>query len=220
MQIKINDEYRGRLSIATKLCGFVWGKRGNVSAALEAIAKGTHRIVPTSGHQESHEYIELAMDFIANKSPVAIEYKSPDGKIKIFIAEYAEIVWRERKYYLEIWTPTPSTDPDLPHNRSLRFDRILSINSSPDTQWRKSLDTIAVEFHLYGGLYRAYQAKPGDFANYELDDKLLVRRHVSSTFWFAREIIAYGDGCKIIYPQSVKTLMIEKFKSALDRYQN
>jgi hypothetical protein len=220
MQIKIDDKYRNSLSIATKLSGFIWGKRGNASAALEAIAKGTHRIVPTTGHQDGYEHMESAMNFIADKNPMAIKYESPDGKIETFTSEYSEIVWRERQYYLEVWTPKPSPDPDLPHNRSLRFDRIISLSRSPDTQWRESLDMIAIEFHLYGRLARAYQAKQGDFANYELDGHIVIRRHISNTFWFLREVIAYGADCEIIYPKSVKELLIERLKSALDRYSD
>ncbi|NJR31737.1 MAG: WYL domain-containing protein, partial [Chamaesiphon sp. CSU_1_12] len=87
---------------------------------------------------------------IASKTPITIEYKSPNSKTETFIAEFAEIIWHERQYYLDIWTqtrlpttdqgstPDPDPDPDLPYNRCLRFDRIQSIESQPQIQWRSS----------------------------------------------------------------------------------
>jgi predicted DNA-binding transcriptional regulator YafY len=219
MQIILNDRYRSQLSTLLKLAGFRWGKRGNPTAALEAIAKGTHKLIPSTGSQAGAEWIELAMSAIDNKIPMSIEYQSPDGKTETFIAEYAEVAWHERQYYLDIWTQTRSADPDLSYNRCLRFDRMRSIEERPQIQWRNSLDTLAVEFYLYNGLSKAYQVKPSDFANYQIDNKLIVKRHITSTFWFVREIILYAGDCEVIYPPSIRNIAIEQIKSALDRYQ-
>ncbi|WP_373545070.1 helix-turn-helix transcriptional regulator [Chamaesiphon sp.] len=219
MQIILDDKYRQQLSTLLKLAGFRWGKRGNPTTALVAIATGTHKLIPTTGNQAGVEWIEPVMETIAAEIPLAIEYQSPSGKTETFIAEFLEIVWHERQYYLNIWTQSRSSDPDLPRNRCLRFDRIGSIEPKPQVQWRSALDTIVVEFNLHNGLAASYEPKPGDIASDRLDNKLVVRRHINNTFWFIREIIVYGGDCEVIYPPSVRSLAIERLKSALDRYQ-
>ncbi|NJR31738.1 MAG: hypothetical protein HC778_01210 [Chamaesiphon sp. CSU_1_12] len=69
MQIKLDDKYRSQLSTILKLAGFQWGNRGNATAALEAIATGTHKLVPSTGNQGGHEWIEtIICDRIQNSN--------------------------------------------------------------------------------------------------------------------------------------------------------
>ncbi|MEW5861164.1 MAG: WYL domain-containing protein, partial [Cyanobacteriota bacterium] len=86
---------------------------------------------------------------------------------------------------------------------------------------RSSLEQIEVDMHLFGGLAFAYQAKPEDNTNEWLPDSQRVRRvvrRVSSTFWFFREILRYGEDCTIVSPESVRSRLTDKIKSLCQQY--
>ncbi len=91
---------------------------------------------------------------------------------------------------------------ELQHNWSLRIDRIPSdslITPIPRGKWRNQLDSVSAEFQLFDGLARSYRTKTAiDIANELISNDPLVRqitRQVTSSFWFFREILPYGEDC-------------------------
>lgn len=219
MQIIIPDQYKHTLSSATKLAGFKWGKKGTPTAALIAIASGTHQLIPTNGSHEGNQWISIAMDFIESKTPIEIKYKTSNDTIEVIYARYAEIIRHELRYHLEIWSTQIGTDDNLPYNQCLQFDRIVNIKAAI-AEWRSSLDMLEVEFCLDGKLTDIYIPKPADILDERHGDKRVIRRLISNTSWFIREIILYGENCEIIYPQQIQDLLIDQLKSTLDRYQD
>jgi len=46
----------------------------------------------------------------------------------------------------------------------------------------------------------------------------VIKRKISSAFWFIRELLPYGEDCIIISPDSVRSLFIDELQKALDNY--
>jgi predicted DNA-binding transcriptional regulator YafY len=142
-----------------------------------------------------------------------------------FTIRHAEIVTHDRRQYLDCWceeTKGSLDIPELKHNRCLRLDRIPEAAITPVTgKWRSQLDQVPVTLHLFGGLAFAYQPKPNDLENDWLPDQPIrqVERSVSSTFWFFREILPYGEDCQIIAPDSVRQKFIDKLRSLCQAYE-
>jgi predicted DNA-binding transcriptional regulator YafY len=145
-----------------------------------------------------------------------------------FTIRHACIVPRDECQYLDCWCEETDGNQDIPelaHNRTLRLDRILDAAiSSIQGAWRKDLDAIEVEMHLYGGLAFAYHSKkPRDVSVDWLTEPTQVRRvvrQVTITFWFIREILRYGGDCEIIGPESVRERVRSQVQTLYQRYQS
>lgn len=163
--------------------------------------------------------------FIYRQQPFQLSYQDAASRVWTFTIRHAQIVEHERRQYLDCWCDQVEGNQDLlelSHNWCLRLDRIPEAAISPiDGKWRDNLDRIDVEFHLFGGLAFAYQPRPLDSLDEKLPHDRQVRRiirRISSTFWFLREILRYGEECEIIAPSSVRELMKQKSKALCDRY--
>ena len=114
--------------------------------------------------------------------------------------------------------------PALQHNWTLRLDRILDAAITPiKTKWQPNLDYLNVELHLFNGLSFAYEAKLNDTVDECIPDQPQVRRvvrQVSSTFWFFREILPYGEDCLIVSPLDVRDQFRNKLQVLYQRYSD
>ncbi len=162
--------------------------------------------------------------YIYQNRPFKLNYRDAADHAWSFTIRHAAIALHDQRQYLECWCEETDGNLDideLKHNRCLRLDRIPEAAITPiQAKWRSHLDKIPVTIHLLGGLAFAYKAKTNDLENDWLPDQPIRRvvREVSSTFWFFREILPYGEDCVIVAPDSVREKFIEKLRSLWKSY--
>jgi predicted DNA-binding transcriptional regulator YafY len=166
--------------------------------------------------------------YILRQQPFQLSYQDAAGRIWQFQIYYAQINRHEDRFYLDCWCEQTEGNQDiaeLQHNWCLRLDRIPPETAIAPLQvkWRMALDSIPVEIHLFNGLVFAYKSKTGaDIINELLPQDPPIRRvvrKVTSTFWFFREILRYGEDCLIIAPESVRTRFQNKIIELFQNYQ-
>jgi hypothetical protein len=170
---------------------------------------------------------KLLDHFIAQHQPFQLAYQDAAQRIWTLNIQFAKIVHRDRREYLDSWCQETDGNTDLPklrHNWILRLDRIADAALSQiDKKWRPNLDIIKVELHLYGGLAFAYESRPNDIHNDWIPNHPQVRRvlrEVPSTFWLFREILPYGPDCVIISPIELRDRFRQDLIAMLDRYNS
>jgi predicted DNA-binding transcriptional regulator YafY len=162
---------------------------------------------------------------IRTQQPYQLAYQDASGRIFSFQIYYAQLNWYERRYYLDCWCEETASNTDIPalqHNWSLRLDRIAdaAITSIPG-QWQPQLDTLPVEFHLYGNLAFNYSPRPTDLSCQWHPSQPQVRqviRQVSSSFWFLREILPYAEDCQLISPPELRSRYLAKLEATIRHY--
>lgn len=170
---------------------------------------------------------QLLDEFIKRKQPFQLAYQDAAQRIWTFHIQYAEIIHRDRREYLECWCQETDGNTDLPklkHNWTLRLDRIADAALSPiEKKWRPDLDRLRVELHLYNNLAFAYESKPNDVYNEWSSNRPQVRkvlRNISSTFWLFREILPYAEDCVIGSPPEVRDRFRNKLLMLCNRYDD
>jgi predicted DNA-binding transcriptional regulator YafY len=163
--------------------------------------------------------------YIQDQQPFRVMYVNSQGKALEFTIKYAEIAFREKRFYLEIWceetddlTETDRQNfPEIVHNRCLRFDRIQGIIPI-EGQWRNGLDHIQVQLQFRGDLLKAYEPKPRDIKDETLDKIRVITRKVSNPFWLVREVLAYGDHCIVLTPEPLRQLIRQNLLKTIQQY--
>jgi predicted DNA-binding transcriptional regulator YafY len=83
---------------------------------------------------------------------------------------------------------------------------------------------VSAEFHLFDGLARSYRTKTAiDIANELISIDPPVRqitRQVTSSFWFFREILPYGEDCLLVSPEKVRKRFYDKLQQLYRRYES
>lgn len=164
---------------------------------------------------------------IRRQLPFQLTYRDAADHPWSFTIRHARITPYERREYLECWCEETDGNRDLPelqHNWTLRLDRIPDAAlSSVRGQWRSNLDFFEVELHLLGGLAFAYESKMADISNEWLSDQTppvrRIVRQISSTFWFFREVLRYGEDCIVIAPQVVRERFWHKIRQLSEAYE-
>ncbi len=130
MQLNVDPKFDEALKALAKKHDFISiKKKGNVTKLIQAIAAGE---IPLGERQHIIDapWLTQIKEFIGNKQPFAIHYKDVTGKDYYFEATYADLVWREKRQYLEIYSPNllenyeSDNIPGLKNNRCFRLDRI------------------------------------------------------------------------------------------------
>ncbi|MCA1990424.1 MAG: WYL domain-containing protein [Coleofasciculus sp. S288] len=163
--------------------------------------------------------------YILHHQPFQLSYHDAAERLWNFTVRHAKVTPHEKRLYLDCWceeTEGNQDIDDLQHNWCLRLDRIQDAAVTPvEGQWLPNLAQIDVELHLLKGLAFAYRAKPEDRENDWLPDQPRVRRvvrRVSSTFWFFREVMQYGEDCVIVAPDSVRDRIKQKLLTLCHLY--
>ncbi|HBB30870.1 MAG TPA: WYL domain-containing protein [Cyanobacteria bacterium UBA8803] len=163
--------------------------------------------------------------YILRNQPFQLSYQDAADRFWHFNVRHAQVNPHEKRQYLDCWCEETEGNQDveeLQHNWCLRLDRIQEAAVTPISgRWLSSLAYIEVEMQLLKGLAFAYRAKPEDKDDGWLPDGLQVRRvvrKVSSTFWFFREVLQYGEDCIIISPQSVRDRLTAKLIAMCHQY--
>ena len=164
-------------------------------------------------------------NLIHRQQPFRLSYQDAAERVWSYTVLHARVVPIEKRQYLICRAEESQGNQDvegLRHNWTFRLDRIQEAAVvSIDQVWLDDLETIAVEFHLSGGLAFAYQRKTEDIFVSELEGEPPLRkvvRNISSTFWFFREITRYGKDCTIVSPQEVRSQFRENLKSLCQAY--
>lgn len=159
--------------------------------------------------------------FIEQRQPFRLVYQNSQDTTLEFTVRHAEIIFYEKRFYLQIWCDETedSTDlPELQHNRCLRLDRIQALLPT-EGEWRSCFDAIEVKLQLTGWLVRAYEAKANDLEDQIINDNLrLIIRKVVNPFWFLREIRLYEPNCIILSPLAMCERHTADLKATLERY--
>ncbi|GAB4203723.1 MAG: WYL domain-containing protein [Coleofasciculaceae cyanobacterium] len=163
--------------------------------------------------------------YILREQPFQLTYQDAAQRLWNFTVRHAKVTPHEKRQYLDCWceeTEGNQDIDDLQHNWCLRLDRIQDAAVTPaEGQWLPNLAQIDVELHLLKGLAFAYRAKPEDRENDWLPDRPRVRRvvrKVSSTFWFFREVMQYGEDCVVVSPDSVRDRIKQKVRALCQLY--
>ena len=163
--------------------------------------------------------------YILRQQPFQLSYQDATGRLWSFTVRYAKITPHEERQYLDCWCEEKEGNQDLPeliHNWSLRLDRIVEAAVAPVAgQWHSGLEQLEVEMHLFGRLAFAYKAKSEDDNDEWLADRQQVRRvvrRISSTYWFIREVLQYGEDCVIVAPESMRDRLKQKLQSLCRQY--
>ncbi|MGM3305653.1 transcriptional regulator [Anabaena sp. WFMT] len=165
----------------------------------------------------------LTDQFRQNQQPFHLLYANPQVGDLSFTVRYSEIAFEEKRFYLNIWCDETEDIantgfPELIHNRCLRLDLIKGVVPI-NGQWRdQGLDYLKVYLHFYGGLIKAYEAKPNDISNEVIGEVRQVVRKVSNPFWLIREVLRYGEDCEIVSPENVRSLIKAKLISLSQHY--
>lgn len=166
--------------------------------------------------------------YINRQQPFQLSYQDAAGRIWNFHIYYAQINRHEDRFYLDCWCEETEGNQDLAelqHNWCLRLDRIpLETAIAPiKGKWKNELDSISVTIHLLNSLAFAYRSKTSQDIENELIPEIpsirCVVRKTTSTFWFFREILRYGEDCLIVSPDSVRTHFKNKIMRLFQNYQ-
>ncbi len=161
----------------------------------------------------------------AYKQPYRLHYQEKSGREIALQVQFGTIVTHERHRYLDcrVQELGEYDIPELRHNRSLRIDHILKVELNEEGEWRDDQDRVLVEMHLFEGLVDGYEGAPHtseETQRIELagETVLRVRRFVSNSFWFLREVLPYGERCEIVSPKSLREQFILRLQTLYSRY--
>ncbi len=161
---------------------------------------------------------------ISQQQPFHLVYRNSQAEILEFTVRYAQVLFYEKRFYLQIWCDETEDSDDLPelkHNRCLRLDRIDNIQGIVPIQgaWRGQFDAILVQLNFYGWLVKAYEAKSDDIENILVNNQTRrVVRRVSNSFWLIREVLRYGNDCEVVSPEGVRDRVKQNLLDLCSRY--
>lgn len=171
-------------------------------------------------------WITQIEEFVAKQQPFGLSYQDAAGRVWTYNVRFAEIVFHQKRNYLECWCDQTEGNRDLEelrHNWTLRLDRIVDAAVTPlEGDWHDGLDYIDVEFKLLDGLAHAYTTRVSDIITnwHSVDPPVLqVQRRISNTFWFIREVLPYGQDCVVVSPSVVRDRARDELKAAYHNYE-
>lgn len=209
----------GQVQVALEIANLLL-ERSELSTPLRREIERIVSTPPPAWRIELERYITLTQ-------PFQLTYQDAAARIWQYQVYYAQINRHEDRFYLDCWCEETEGNQDLvelQHNWCLRLDRIpLETVITPiKGKWKGKLDSISVEINLYRGLAFAYRSKTEQDTVNELLDNARIRRvvrTVTSTFWFFREILRYGEDCMIISPESIQARFREKVYLLFQNYE-
>ncbi|MEC4982865.1 MAG: WYL domain-containing protein [Oscillatoria sp. PMC 1068.18] len=197
---------------------------GRLLSSRSELTNGFKKEIETFLDKPQPAWRQRIDDLIQSQQPFRLSYRDAGDRQFNYTVLFAKIEPIEKRKYLVCCCEETEGNFDIPelcHNWTLRLDRIVEAAVIPLSQTWLELETIPVEFHLFGTLafgYRGY--KPGDIFLSELEGNpphRRVIRDIYSTFWLIREILPYGADCEIVAPKSVRSRFIEQQLKALNR---
>ena len=162
---------------------------------------------------------------IGDQRPFQLNYLDSTQKEYSFSVSYAEFRFFENRIYLLCWCEETQDNQDilgLNHNWCFRLDLVQEGGIIPlNSLWREQgLDSVEVEFLLFGRLAYAFQERLDDFSEW-IDTNpptRRVKRTINSSFWFVREILPYGCSCRVLSPPSIVDLITHEINEMHHQY--
>jgi predicted DNA-binding transcriptional regulator YafY len=163
---------------------------------------------------------------IARRTPIVFQYLGLKGTPSQYLARHVKLTIRERRWYVDIYTEDkPSNDIEaLSHNRCLRLDKVISavpvLHAEP---WVPELSGVEAHMRFYGDDARYYERHEddlhvGDMTECPEGAEREVRRRVSFTWWFVRDILRHGGACKVEGPPALVDAVAGHLRRAAARY--
>ncbi len=160
---------------------------------------------------------------IDQQQPFKLAYQDAAGRPFQFSACGAKFVAHEHRTYLDCWCLETEGNQDIPqlqHNWCLRLDRITDAEIIPLKKKWRSLDTVEIEMDFSGGLAHAYEPRAEDtLIEWVKGDRKRVKRSITSSFWFVREILQYGKDCQVIAPPAIRDRIHHQLTEAARQYE-
>jgi len=205
--------------------GFVHKKAGSTTALFRSVLRLEYLLVPNKVSLHDDQLFQAAdilrsvNDRIQAMQPFQLVYQHANGDRRSYNVRYAEVIVHEQRLYVDVWAhELDDRQPaELAHNRSFRIDRVDAIGEGVEGGWREGLDTLPVSFEILANLIHSYEKKPGDAIAF-IDEEVFVSRHISSVFWFIREILPCGADCIVLEPAEVRDRVKKVFEEGLKKY--
>lgn len=164
------------------------------------------------------------------RQPFVILYRGNKDVSSHYVVKYAEIRQIFGNWYVDIRSDdavSSSKDlPELRENRSLRLDKIDKIVSTilPIPWAEDGLQSIIVSMKFFDEDAAFYERHPDDIDVSEcVDDAVkyrMVRRKVTNSWWFIRDILRHGDNAVILSPNELTKKAEDRFQRAVGRYRD
>ena len=165
------------------------------------------------------------------------KFNASTEKREFILSPYA-LIWSNDHYYLV------ANNDHYDNLMHLRIDRIRNVNVLPDrsrnisevSEYKKSFDSadyVQKTFNMFGGVPESIEIKcKNELLEEMLDrfgEKVSIKKGEEGRFYvhddvyvndgFASWIMQFADGIKVIYPESLKKLIIDKTKRISDLYK-
>jgi predicted DNA-binding transcriptional regulator YafY len=173
---------------------------------------------------QKNRWRDLLDEFIDEEKSFQLSYQDAAQRIWTLNIQFAEIVRRDRREYLDCWCKeTSDTDlSKLRNNWGLRLDWISDAAISPiKAKWRSGLDSLEVELHFSGSMAFGYEGHDADISNEWHPQKPQVRRvirKISSTSCLFQELLPLAEECEIVSPMEVRDRFQQKLRKLAARY--
>jgi hypothetical protein len=195
---------------------------GAVFKTLPIKDEGLRALVGAKLEPLQRAWVNNVFAAIEQHQSFKLSYQDAAGRVFTFNVCGAQFVAYEQRTYLDCWCLETEGNKDLPqlqHNWSLRLDRITDAETVPLKEKWRSLDSITIEMVLSGGLAYAYQPRQEDTLIEIIDEIKRVKRRITNTFWFVREVLAYGPDAQVIAPIELHDRIYQKFIDAAKQYE-
>ncbi|AFY78161.1 MAG: WYL domain-containing protein [Hydrococcus sp. C42_A2020_068] len=170
--------------------------------------------------QPTEIWRKILEEQIQKQQPFLLLYLNSQGLEETFTVRWADLQFFEKEFYLVAWCEETSGSEEvlaLVHNRCFRLDRIINI-LPVNKIWRKNLDFILVKLHFWGDSAKRYQKRTEDVEIWTFDGICKVTRKVFNTFWLMQEVLANGENCVIVSPDSVRDRIKMKVQMMAQQY--
>jgi hypothetical protein len=166
---------------------------------------------------------------ISRREPILVTYGGSKPEPSSYVARYAEFRSRMGQWYVDIRTGDGVGDsmeiPGLEENRCLRLDRVQKVAPAfhPSGWADEGLATVVADLRCFEDSAKYYKRHPDDLPDETVYDEAAgtrrVRRKVSNSWWFARDIVVLGPDVVVEGPPALVEKVRERLRGALRRYE-
>jgi predicted DNA-binding transcriptional regulator YafY len=197
---------------------------GNLFESLPGIDRQIADSVAARLEPLKQKWVCKVFEAIEQKQSFKLAYQDAADRPFQFSVCGAQFVPHDRRTYLDCWCLETEGNMDIPqlqHNWCLRLDRITDAEIIPiKKKWRSYLDTAEIEMVISSGLAHAYEPRPEDtLIEWVEGDQKRVKRFITNSFWFIREILPYGKDCQVIGPPEIRDRIRTQLVEAAWQYE-